>query len=54
MPVSININGVITAAQDTKISVFDHGLLFGDSVYETLLIAPPALIYSEGVLTRCS
>ncbi len=36
MPVSININGVITAAEDAKISVFDHGLLFGDSVYETL------------------
>ena len=39
MPTRININGVITApgaAQEAKISVLDHGLLFGDSVYEAL------------------
>jgi branched-chain amino acid aminotransferase len=36
MPTRININGVITAPEDAKISVLDHGLLFGDSVYETL------------------
>jgi branched-chain amino acid aminotransferase len=35
-PINININGVITAPQDAKISVLDHGLLFGDSVYETM------------------
>jgi branched-chain amino acid aminotransferase len=36
MQTRININGVITAPEDAKISVLDHGLLFGDSVYETL------------------
>jgi branched-chain amino acid aminotransferase len=36
MSTRININGVITAPEDAKISVLDHGLLFGDSVYETL------------------
>ena len=36
MQTRININGVITAAEEAKISVLDHGLLFGDSVYETL------------------
>jgi branched-chain amino acid aminotransferase len=36
MPTRININAVITAAADAKVSVLDHGLLFGDSVYETL------------------
>src|SRR6266850_1432815 len=36
MPTRININGVITAPEDAKIPVLDHGLLFGDSVYETL------------------
>jgi branched-chain amino acid aminotransferase len=36
MPIRININGVITPAEDAKIPVLDHGLLFGDSVYETL------------------
>jgi branched-chain amino acid aminotransferase len=36
MPTRININGVITAPEDARISVLDHGLLFGDSIYETL------------------
>lgn len=36
MPARININGVITGAGEAKIPVLDHGLLFGDSVYETL------------------
>src|SRR5919108_4041044 len=36
MPTRINVNGVITDEGDAKISVLDHGLLFGDSVYETL------------------
>ena len=36
MPTRINVNGVIAGPEDAKISVLDHGLLFGDSVYETL------------------
>jgi branched-chain amino acid aminotransferase len=36
MPTHININGLITPLEAAKISVLDHGLLFGDSVYETL------------------
>src|SRR5438105_10418187 len=36
MQTRINIDGVITAPEDAKISVLDHGVLFGDSVYETL------------------
>jgi branched-chain amino acid aminotransferase len=36
MPTRININGVITGPEDAHIPVLDHGLLFGDSVYETL------------------
>src|SRR5436190_14829043 len=36
MPGLININGVITTPEEAKISVLDHGLLFGDSVYEML------------------
>jgi branched-chain amino acid aminotransferase len=36
MQTRININGVITAPEDAKVSVLDHGLLFGDSVYETV------------------
>jgi branched-chain amino acid aminotransferase len=36
MSTRININGVITACEEARIPVLDHGLLFGDSVYETL------------------
>jgi branched-chain amino acid aminotransferase len=36
MPSRININGLITPPEEAKISVLDHGFLFGDSVYETL------------------
>src|SRR6476646_7540781 len=36
MPTRININGVITAPEEARISVLDHGVMFGDSVYETL------------------
>jgi branched-chain amino acid aminotransferase len=36
MSTRININGVITPPDEARISVLDHGLLFGDSVYETL------------------
>src|SRR5437879_376352 len=36
MPALTKINGVITTPEEAKISILDHGLLFGDSVYETL------------------
>jgi len=36
MQTRININGVITTPEEARIPVLDHGLLFGDSVYETL------------------
>jgi branched-chain amino acid aminotransferase len=36
MPIRINIDGVITGPDEARIPVLDHGLLFGDSVYETV------------------
>src|SRR5262249_33230084 len=36
MSTRININGVITSPEEARISVLDHGFLFGDSIYETL------------------
>jgi len=36
MSIRVNVNGVITPPGEAKVSVLDHGLLFGDSVYETL------------------
>jgi branched-chain amino acid aminotransferase len=35
MQTYVNINGAITTADKASISVFDHGFLFGDSVYES-------------------
>jgi branched-chain amino acid aminotransferase len=31
-----NVNGTITSGHEARISVFDHGFLFGEGVYETL------------------
>jgi branched-chain amino acid aminotransferase len=36
MPIRVNINGAITAADDARIPVLDHGFLFGDNVYEAI------------------
>lgn len=34
MPLKVHINGELVDKQDAKISVFDHGLLYGDGVFE--------------------
>ncbi len=34
MPIVVSINGVIFAEDDAKVSVFDRGFLYGDSVFE--------------------
>jgi branched-chain amino acid aminotransferase len=36
LPGVVNFNGVITPIGEGRISVLDHGFLFGDNVYETL------------------
>ena len=36
MDATVNVNGRITDAKSAIVSVFDHGFLFGDGVYETL------------------
>jgi branched-chain amino acid aminotransferase len=33
---TVNVNGRITAETDAVISVFDHGFLYGEGIYETL------------------
>ena len=37
MKVSLNVNGKIVGKNKAVVSVFDHGFLYGDSVYETLI-----------------
>lgn len=34
----INMNGKLTEKEDAKVSVFDHGLLYGDGVFEGIRI----------------
>jgi branched-chain amino acid aminotransferase len=36
MPATVNVNGRVFDQEHAVISVFDHGFLFGDGVYETL------------------
>jgi branched-chain amino acid aminotransferase len=36
MPATVNVNGRITDARDAVISVFDHGFLYGEGIYETM------------------
>lgn len=36
MKATVNVNGVISDAERAVVSVFDHGFLYGEGVYETL------------------
>lgn len=36
MAATVNVNGRITADRDAVISVFDHGFLYGEGIYETM------------------
>jgi branched-chain amino acid aminotransferase len=36
MAATVNVNGRVSGEQDAVISVFDHGFLYGEGVYETL------------------
>ena len=36
MSATVNVNGRITSDRDAVISVFDHGFLYGEGIYETL------------------
>ena len=35
---AVYVNGELVAAEDAGISVFDHGLVVGDGVFETVLV----------------
>ncbi len=48
----VNVNGRICAEQDALISVFDHGFLFGDGVYEVLRTYGGQLFLVEPHLRR--
>jgi len=37
MNIVINLNGKLRTKKQAQVSIFDHGFLYGDSVYETLI-----------------
>ncbi|MEM8910157.1 MAG: branched-chain-amino-acid transaminase, partial [Planctomycetota bacterium] len=52
MSQSIYINGEYFSRADAKISVYDHGLLYGDGVFEGMRIYSGAVFALEDHLTR--
>ena len=38
MSSQVYINGTLVPTEDAKISVFDHGLLYGDGVFEGIRV----------------
>jgi branched-chain amino acid aminotransferase len=47
-----NINGEITRAQDAKLSIFDRGFLYGDSIYEVTYSENGCLLFFEEHMDR--
>jgi branched-chain amino acid aminotransferase len=48
----VNVNGVITSENEAKISVFDRGFLYGDSVYEVTSTVSGKLLFWDEHLDR--
>lgn len=48
----VSINGVMTNSLDAKISVFDRGFLFGDSIYEATLFKKGVPLFWQEHLRR--
>ena len=52
MSIRVHIGGKVCAPEDAKISVFDRGFLYGDSVYETIGTAYGRLFAAHDHLDR--
>ena len=52
MSATISVNGRITGERDAVISVFDHGFLYGEGIYETLRTYQGRLFLYERHLRR--
>lgn len=48
----VSIDGQIVAAEDAKISVFDHGLLYGDGLFEGIRVRAGRIFRLEQHLAR--
>src|SRR5499427_5640618 len=52
MPIRVHIGGRVCPPEDAKVSVFDRGFLYGDSVYETIGTAHGKLFAARDHLDR--
>ena len=52
MPIRVHIDGKVCLPEEAKISVFDRGFLYGDSVYETIGTAYGRLFAANDHLDR--
>src|SRR5579884_4159164 len=52
MPIRVHIGGRVCLPEEAKISVFDRGFLYGDSVYETIGTAYGRLFAAKDHLVR--
>jgi branched-chain amino acid aminotransferase len=52
MPIRVYIDGAVRLPEEAKISVFDRGFLYGDSVYETIGTAHGRLFAARDHLDR--
>jgi len=52
MPIRVHMNGRVCAPEEAKISIFDRGFLYGDSVYETIGTAYGRLFAARDHLAR--
>lgn len=48
----VNINGLVTSSRDAKISIFDRGFLYGDSIYEVMYSKKSTIVFLEEHLLR--
>jgi branched-chain amino acid aminotransferase len=48
----VNINGEITNAKEAKVSIFDRGFLYGDSIYEVTYAQDYTLLFLDEHLDR--
>jgi branched-chain amino acid aminotransferase len=51
-PAYVYLNGRLVPAADARVSVFDHGLLYGDGLFETLRVANGRCFRPETHLAR--
>src|SRR4051812_1469110 len=52
MEALLNLNGILVPAAEARVSLLDHGLLYGDGLFETLAVREGKLFRTERPLAR--